>query len=284
MPLLPELSKSDQKPEEISSLRQKMWEIIFEAETKEGKLFDVVLLIMIFLSIILVMLETIPTLDEQWRDMLWLMEWVITIFFTFEYFLRLYCVRKPLNYAKSFFGIIDLIAIIPSYLSFIFPGAHSLMIVRGLRLLRVFRIFKLNNFLQQGNVLIEAFRASRTKISLFIFFVLLMVSIFGSIMFLIEHNVNAGFDSIPRSIYWSIVTLTTVGYGDISPITPLGQFLASVVMITGYAVIAVPTGIMTSAIMEAHHQAKLNTNTCPECHLEGHDNDAIFCRKCGSKL
>lgn len=272
----------DVKPEGFSNFREKLYEIIFEADTFEGKLFDVVLLGMIFLSIIIVMVETIPTLSNEWKHIIHVCEWVITVFFTIEYLLRLYCVYSPVRYAKSFFGMIDLVAILPSYLAILIPGAHSLMIIRGLRLLRVFRIFKLNNFLNQGNIIVRALKDSRTKITVFLFFILLMVSIFGSIMYLIEHNVNEGFDSIPRAIYWSIVTLTTVGYGDIAPMTPFGQFVASLVMITGYAVIAVPTGIVTSAII--HSDKNLKKVICTGCRLGEHEQDASYCRSCGTEL
>lgn len=275
----------ERKPENFSPLREKLHEIIFEAETPEGKLFDIVLLIMIFLSIVIVMIETIPGISQDFKNILFVAEWVITLFFTIEYILRLYCVYNPVKYAKSLFGIIDLISILPSYLVFFFPGAHSLMIVRGLRLLRVFRIFKLDNFLHQGNMILSALKASQPKISVFMFFILLVVCIFGSVMYLVEHNVNEGFDSIPRAIYWCIVTITTVGYGDISPVTSLGQFIASLIMITGYAVIAVPTGIVTSALIHQPQESLYtNTITCPECHLEGHDKTAKHCRACGAKL
>lgn len=273
------------KPENFSPLREKLHEIIFEAETPEGKLFDIVLLVMIFLSIVIVMIETIPGISPDFKQILFVAEWVITLFFTIEYILRLYCVYSPVKYAISLFGIIDLISILPSYLVFFFPGAHSLMIVRGLRLLRVFRIFKLDNFLHQGNMIMSALKASQPKISIFMFFILLVVCIFGSVMYLVEHNVNEGFDSIPRAIYWCIVTITTVGYGDISPVTSFGQFIASLIMITGYAVIAVPTGIVTSALIQQPQESLYaNTITCPECNLEGHDKNAKHCRECGAKL
>jgi voltage-gated potassium channel len=273
------------KPENFSPLREKLHEIIFEAETPEGKLFDIVLLVMIFLSIVIVMIETIPGISRDFKHILFVAEWVITLFFTIEYILRLYCVYSPVKYAKSLFGIIDLISILPSYLVFFFPGAHSFMIVRGLRLLRVFRIFKLDNFLHQGNMIMSALKASQPKISIFMFFILLVVCIFGSVMYLVEHNVNEGFDSIPRAIYWCIVTITTVGYGDISPVTSFGQFIASLIMITGYAVIAVPTGIVTSALIQQPQESLYaNTITCPECNLEGHDKNAKHCRECGAKL
>ena len=278
-------NSTDIKPEGFSDFREKLYEIIFEAETAEGKLFDVVLLIMIFLSIIIVMLETIPDISPNFYQILYTAEWIITIFFTLEYLLRLYCVYNPVRYAKSFFGIIDLVAILPSFLTFIFPAAHTLMIFRGLRLLRVFRIFKLHNFLHQGNLILKALGDSRAKISVFLFFILLMVSIFGSVMYLLEHNVNPGFTSIPKSIYWAIVTITTVGYGDISPVTAFGQLIASLIMIMGYAIIAVPTGIVTSALMKSDTASERDYDIkCTACNIKGHAQDALFCRNCGHEL
>jgi voltage-gated potassium channel len=276
---------TDVKPEGFSNFREKLYEIIFEADTAEGKLFDVVLLIMIFLSIIIVMLETVPDISPEFYKILYTAEWIITIFFTLEYLLRLYCVYNPVRYAKSFFGIIDLVAILPSFLTFIFPAAHTFMMVRGLRLLRVFRIFKLHNFLHQGNIILRALGDSRAKISVFLFFILLMVSIFGSLMYLVEHNVNPGFTSIPKAIYWAIVTITTVGYGDMAPMTAFGQFIASLIMITGYAVIAVPTGIVTSALMKSDTATDRDYDIqCAACNMKGHARDASFCRNCGHEL
>lgn len=272
----------EQKPKNFSPLREKIHEIIFEADTPAGKLFDVVLLVMIFLSIVLLMLETIPSLGKEWTHFFYIMEWVITFFFSIEYILRLYCVYKPVKYAKSFFGIIDIVSILPMYLDFLFPGAHSLLIIRALRLLRIFRIFKLNTFLNQGQFIIDAIKESRPKLTVFMFFVLLSVCIFGSVMYLVEHTENPGFESIPTSIYWAIVTLTTVGYGDISPVTGLGKFIASAIMILGYAVIAVPIGIVTSSLLQS---TKKHTGiSCNNCAKEGHDADAIHCKYCGSKL
>ncbi len=273
-----------QRPPGFSPLRKRLHEIIFEAETPEGRFFDITLLFMIVLSVVVLMLETVPSLQAGWHKEFKILDWTFTVFFTVEYLLRLYCVYSPKKYMVSFFGLIDLASILPSYLSIFFPGTQSLMIVRGLRLLRVFRIFKLENFLDQGNVIVNALRQSRTKISVFLFFVLLLVNIFGSVMYLIEHEVNPGFNSIPRSIYWSIVTITTVGYGDISPITPLGQVIASFIMILGYAIIAVPTGIVTSAVMNAEKTSGISSESCINCGRDGHDVDATFCKHCGHHL
>jgi len=275
--------KWKRKPENFSPFRERLHEIIFEAETPAGKLFDVILLIMILLSILVLMLETIPGQSIETQMNYYMIEWVVTIFFTLEYIFRLYAVYSPRKYALSFFGIIDVLSIIPTYISLFIPGAQSLMIIRSLRLLRVFRIFKLDHFMEQGAVISHAIKISRPKITIFLFFISIVVVIFGSIMYTIEHAHNPSYDSIPRSIYWAIITLTTVGYGDISPTTPLGQGLASIIMILGYAVIAVPTGIVTSALMDAK-KIKNNTICCKNCGEEGHDQDAIFCRLCGEEL
>ena len=270
-------------------LRKKIYEIVFEAETAQGKAFDIVLLISILLSVVIVLLESIPEVRSSYAKSLLFVEGVFSFLFLIEYILRLYSVQKPMKYALSFYGIVDFLSILPALVILFYTNAHSLMILRGLRLLRVFRILKLSRYLSQSQMIINALKASKEKISVFIVFVLIMVTIFGSLIYLIEGNVNEGFDSIPRSIYWSIVTLTTVGYGDISPITPLGQFLASIIMISGYAIIAVPTGIVTGELMNASKQQQSdapehNTNTCPHCLLEGHQLDAKFCRSCGGKL
>lgn len=273
--------KNNGKPANFSPFRERLHEVIFEADTPAGKLFDVVLLVMILLSIVVLMLETVPSLQAEWRDTFLLLEWIITLFFTIEYLLRLYCVYKPLSYATSFFGVIDILSILPMYADFLIPGAHSLLIVRSLRLIRVFRIFKLDIFLNQGNQLVTDLKASRAKIYVFMFFVLLVVCIFGSVMYVIESPTNPGFDSIPTAIYWAIVTITTVGYGDISPMTNLGKFIASIIMVLGYAVIAVPTGIVTSSLM---YQQKHTTKTCLNCSKDGHEPDAVYCKYCGAHL
>jgi len=275
------------KIENFSPLREKMHEIIFEADTPAGKRFDVALLVAIILSIIVVMLESVEEIHENYGTLLYVAEWILTIFFTLEYISRLYCVYRPMKYALSFFGIVDLLAIIPTYLAFFVPQFLGLTTVRALRLLRVFRIFKLGNFMTESKVLATALRASWSKISVFLFTVVILVCIFGSIMYVIEGGANSEqFDSIPRSIYWAIVTLTTVGYGDISPQTPLGQFLASIIMIMGYAIIAVPTGIVSAeAIKEAgRDRIVTNTQACRYCADDSHEDDAKFCKSCGEEL
>jgi len=278
---------STNKKKDPRSVREKLHEVIFEADTKDGKLFDVILLIAILASVIIVILESVPAYHAEYGEFFIVLEWIFTIFFTIEYGLRLYVVYHPIKYAKSFFGMIDLMSILPTYLSLIFVGTQSLMVVRGLRLLRVFRIFKLGNFLVEGQIIITALKASKAKISVFVIFIVIMVSIFGSIMYLVEGSQNPQFDSIPRSIYWAIVTLTTVGYGDISPHTSFGQFIAAIIMISGYAIIAVPTGIVSAEVIQAARKKsklKVSSQSCRFCSQEGHDNDAVHCKYCGAEL
>ncbi len=270
---------------EFSELRAKIHEIIFEADTFTGKLFDVVLLIFILASVAVVMLESVSAYSVDYKSIFVFLELTFTVFFTIEYLLRIYCTYDPKKYITSFFGVIDLLAILPSYLAFFFVGTHALMVVRALRLLRVFRIFKLANFLNQGRVMTSALLASRAKIMVFLLFILLVTVIFGSVMYLIEGDANPAFDSIPRAVYWAIVTLTTVGYGDIAPTTPFGQFIAAFIMIMGYAVIAVPTGIVSSEIIKHEkHKDTLTTQVCNYCSKEGHDKDADYCKYCGGEL
>ena len=267
----------------IEQRRFRLHEIIYESNTKAGKAFDVALLIAIFASIVIVMLDSVLSIHKQHGDLLYKLEWVFTALFTVEYFLRLFSIRKPWSYVFSFLGLIDLIALIPSYLSIFIPGAQALLVFRALRLLRVFRIFKLGTFLTEINFLTTALRGSVRKISIFLLTVLTLTVILGSIMYLLEQKEN-GFSNIPESIYWAIVTITTVGYGDISPVTPTGKFVASVVMLIGYAIIAVPTGIITHDIAMAAKQKKELPESCPSCGREGHEQDALFCKFCGSSL
>ena len=262
--------------------RATLHEIIFEADTPAGKAFDVALLLMITASLVAVSLETVSPYGAEHRRTLRLMEWGFTIAFSIEYGLRLLCVRRPLAYARSFFGIVDVMAILPTYLSVLFPGTQSFLMIRGLRLLRVFRIFKLAQFLGEIDVLRTALRQSRRKITVFVITMLTVVAIMGSLMYLIEGG-EAGFSSIPRGMYWAIVTMTTVGYGDISPQTPLGQILASVVMVMGYGILAVPTGIFSVELLELARRP-VSTQACPSCSAEGHDADAVHCKFCGVRL
>ena len=262
--------------------QHRLHEVIYEADTKSGKLFDIILLICILLSVLLVSLESIVSIDLLYHKYLNIAEWIITILFTIEYVFRILSVPKPYKYIFSFFGIIDLLSTIPKYLSLIFLGTHSLVALKALRLLRIFRILKLTHYVGESNSLIKALHASRAKIFVFIFGVIVLCIIFGTIMYLIESE-ESGFSSIPKSIYWSIVTLTTVGYGDIAPQSPLGQFIASIIMIMGYGIIAVPTGIITAEISKKN-AIDINTQACPYCLTSEHKENAIYCHKCGKSL
>jgi voltage-gated potassium channel len=266
-----------------TSWREKIHEIIYEADTPEGKLFDVILLITIIASILLVMLESVESIDFKYHDYLNIGEWIITIFFSIEYILRIISIKKPLKYIFSFYGIIDLLSTIPMYLTFILVGSHSLVALRALRLLRVFRILKLARYTGASEKLTLAMRASKAKISVFLFFIVIVCIILGTVMYMVEGQEN-GFTNIPKSIYWAIVTLTTVGFGDIAPQTPLGQLIASVIMILGYAVIAIPTGIVSSELTKSTLNEDVNTQSCPNCLKEKHKDNAIYCYNCGSVL
>ena len=262
--------------------RHALHEIIFEADTPAGKLFDILLIVSIVVSVVLVMLDSVSGIRSVYGRQLYVGEWAFTILFTVEYLLRLLCVRRPLAYATSFFGMVDLLAILPTYLSIIIPGSQYLLVIRLLRVLRIFRVLKLVPYLGEARLLVQALQASRRKIIVFLFTVMILVIIFGSLMYLIE-DPDSGFTSIPQSIYWAIVTLTTVGYGDISPQTGLGQFLSSLIMVIGFGMIAVPTGIVTVEMAHSFKR-KVSTQACPECSAEGHDADARHCKYCGAKL
>lgn len=262
--------------------RLKVHEVIFEADTPAGKWFDVLLILAILASVVLVMLDSVGTIQKSYGPILLAGEWFFTILFTIEYILRLASVGRPLAYATSFFGVVDLLAILPTYLSILIPGAQYLLVIRILRVLRIFRILKLVQYLGEARMLTQALRASSRKITVFLIVVLTLVTIFGSLIYLIE-DPKDGYTSIPKSIYWSIVTLTTVGYGDISPKTSLGQLLSALIMIIGYGIIAVPTGIVTVELAQAFKR-QISTQACPECSAEGHDIDAKHCKYCGSRL
>ncbi len=262
--------------------REQWYEIIFEADTRAGKAFDVILLMAILLSVLVVMLETVPDISDEFGPLLVRAEWFFTVLFTLEYIARIVCSHRPMRYVVSFYGIIDLLAILPTYLIFVLPRAQGLSVVRSLRLLRAFRIFKLAHMLSEASALRSAVWASRAKIAVFLAFVVIVVVIVGSAMHLIEDQ-EPGFESIPQSMYWAVVTMTTVGYGDTAPQTPLGKTLAAVIMILGYSMIIVPTGIVSAEL--AHVGAKpLTTQVCPECLAEGHDVDAVHCKYCGGRL
>ncbi len=275
--------------------KAKLHEIIYEADTPEGKLFDVILFIAIIASIALVMLESIRGFDTKYHDFLDISEWIITILFTLEYIARIISVKRPWKYIFSFYGIVDFLSTVPKYISIIFVGTHALVALRALRLLRIFRILKLARYLGASNMLANALKASRAKIMVFLFAVLILCIIFGTLMYLIEGEAS-GFSSIPVSVYWCIVTLTTVGFGDIAPVTPLGQFIAAIIMILGYGIIAVPTGIVSAEYSAQgkstskdsgkpnHPEVHLNSQSCPSCSAERHKDNAKYCYKCGHFL
>ena len=268
-------------PENRSQWRDDLYTIIFEAETPAGKWFDILLIASILASVLAVMLDSVSSINSRHGSLLNLAEWFFTLVFTVEYILRLICVRRPLVYVFSFFGIVDLLAIIPTYVSLFIPGTQYLLVVRILRILRIFRVLKLVQYMGEALLLLRALRASSKKITVFLFTVITLVIVLGSLMYLIEGAQN-GFTSIPRSIYWAIVTLTTVGYGDISPQTNLGQMLAAFIMILGYSIIAVPTGIVTAELSQVSGRSK--TRVCRECNADKHDSDAVFCKYCGTEL
>ena len=257
-------------------------EIIFESDTPAGKAFDVILLIIILLSVFLVILESIPSLQKNYGEKLRVAEWAITIIFTLEYIFRFIIAHKTFRYITSFYGIIDLLAVIPTYLSLFFVGAQGLIVIRGLRLLRVFRILKLTRYTNEGTIILKALKASRIKISVFLFAIMMIILIIGTLMYLVEGE-ESGFTSIPASIYWAIVTLTTVGYGDITPMTSLGKIISGIVMIMGYAIIAVPTGIVTAELASAK-RIRDSQRVCNNCQNEDNDEDANYCKSCGYKL
>ena len=264
--------------------KTKLHEVIYEADTPSGKVFDVVLLIVIIASIILVMLESVEWIDNKYHDFLNISEWIITILFSIEYIARIITVKKPLKYITSFYGVIDLLSTIPKYLSLLFVGSHSLVAFRALRLLRVFRILKLTRYIGASTNFVRALKSSRAKIAVFLSFVVILCIILGTVMYLVESK-ESGFTSIPRSVYWAIVTLTTVGYGDIAPATPLGQLIASLIMIMGYGIIAVPTGIVSSEMTKVNkHEVQTNTQSCSNCLAGNHRDEAQFCHNCGNGL
>lgn len=262
--------------------RDRLHEVIFEADTPAGKLFDVVLICSIVLSVTVVLLDSMVVVRARYGDLLYAAEWFFTILFTIEYILRLISVRWPLKYATSFFGLVDLLAILPTYLSLFLPGSQYLLTIRVLRLLRIFRVFKLTAYVSEAQLITTALQASRRKISVFLFSVVTIVIIIGSTMYVVE-GAESGFVNIPTSIYWAIVTLTTVGYGDLSPQTALGKVIASIVMIIGFSIIAVPTGIVTAELTQAA-KSRVSTQACPSCSLDGHDHDAIYCKYCSAHL
>ena len=270
------------EPAAPESLRLRLRHIIFGTNTTAGRLFDQLLIVTIIASVIAVMLDSVQDIHEQYGNLLYALEWGFTLVFTVEYLVRLWISDRPGRYAFSFYGVVDLLSVLPTYISLIAPGANYLLTIRILRVLRIFRVMRLLSFMSEANFLIRALTRARRKIAVFLFTVLVVMISFGSLMYVIEGPDN-GFTSIPRSIYWAIVTVTTVGYGDITPHTILGQAIAALAMITGYAIIAVPTGIVTAEITSAMHRDRFSRE-CPNCHLHEHENDALHCKRCGEKL
>ncbi|HYD47130.1 MAG TPA: ion transporter [Terriglobales bacterium] len=259
----------------------RLHEIVFEADTAQGKAFDLVVMSSIVLSVLAVMFESVASVRAEYGPQLRATEWAFTALFTIEYLLRLAAVRRPLGYATSFFGIVDLLALLPTYLSLMIPGTQSLLVIRTLRLLRIFRVFKLGRYVGEADVLATALRASRPKIIVFLWSVLTIVVVIGAVMYLIEGEEN-GFTSVPVSVYWAVVTMTTVGYGDIAPRTAVGQILASALMIVGYGIIAIPTGIVSVELANANRA--VSTQVCPSCSNGDNDIDARYCKRCGASL
>lgn len=265
----------------MKTIQKRIYTIIFESDTKAGKTFDVVLLATILMSIVLVMLDSVESIHLEYYRLLKSLEWVITVIFTIEYIARICVVERPRKYILSIYGLIDILAILPSYLGLFFGVGQSLLVIRILRFMRIFRIFKLSRYTRAGRLLASSLWSSKEKIMVFIVFVFTMSTVIGTLMYLIEGD-DSGFTDIPTSIYWAIVTLTTVGYGDLSPVTGFGQFLASFVMILGYSIIAVPTGIVTATFIRKRDV--MNSQVCRNCLYDLHDDDAHYCKKCGTSL
>ncbi len=267
----------------LSAWRESLNTIIFGSETRMGRAFDVVLSVCILLSVSVVMMGSVESFQKQFPQVLAVLEWIFTTLFTIEYALRLISVRRPWLYFKSFFGLVDLLSILPTYLTLLIPGAHYMLVIRILRLLRIFRILKLSEYMQEAQMLMTALGNSSRKILVFLFAVLMIVVVFGSLMYAVESN-EAGFTSVPTSVYWAIVTVTTVGYGDIAPQTIVGQMIAATLMITGYGIIAVPTGIYSAELYKTYSADKIRNDACPNCGKTGHDVDADYCKYCGHQL
>lgn len=276
-------SKAKSDKAKLAGLRLQLYEIVFESDTRSGRMYDILLLICIVAGVVVVALESVSTLPDSLDAWFLGLEWFFTIIFTFDYFVRVWIVPNKRKYIFSFFGIIDLLSILPTYLGLLFVGAQSLMVIRSIRLLRIFRIFKLTRYVGEGQNLARALNSSKHKIIVFLVTILTSVIITGTLMYLVEGPVH-GFTSIPKSIYWAIVTMTTVGYGDIAPQTAIGQTLASFIMILGYGIIAVPTGIVSAEMVYQKNKEKITTQVCPYCLKEGHDVDAIHCKYCGGRL
>jgi voltage-gated potassium channel len=268
----------------LSPLRERLWRVIFQSDTRAGRFFDIALLGIIAASVTVVMLESVDSLRARHATTFRVAEWAFTILFTVEYLLRLWVVRRPGRYARSFFGVVDLLAFLPTYLELFLAGSHYLMVLRVLRMLRMFRVLKMAHHMGEAGVLINALVASRAKISVFLFSVLALVCVEGTLMYLLEHSVNTGFRNIPQSIYWAIVTITTVGYGDVAPVTALGKLMACVIMLTGFAILAVPTGVVTAELGREMSRRRRLHRHCSACGWDDHDARALFCQQCGVRL
>lgn len=269
------------KPSE--GLRARLYTVIFEADTRAGRIFDLALIVAILASVAVVVLDSVQAVSSRHGDVLGALEWFFTLLFTAEYAARLYCVRRPLRYATSFFGAIDFLSVLPTYLAMLMPGAHVLLDVRILRLLRIFRILKLTSYVEEYGMLTRALLASRRKILIFLSVVMMVVLLLGTVMYVVEGPGN-GFTSIPTSVYWAITAITTVGFGDIVPKTDIGRAISSIMMLLGWGILAVPTGIISSEMTMQSRLFRTTTRTCPECLSEGHDTDAKFCKDCGAPL
>ncbi|MCG9697073.1 ion transporter [Shewanella sp. Isolate11] len=268
--------------ENSETTRQKLRVIIFGTDTKAGRYFDISLIVCIVLSVALVFIDTVDSIHQQYGEWIRVAEWFFTLIFTIEYLLRLYCSAQPVQYARSFYGVVDLLSILPSYLALVFPGANFTLVIRVLRLFRIFRVLKLLRYLSEGNILLRAMMQSSRKVFLFFFSVSLIVMVLSAVMYVVEGPEN-GFSSMPKSIYWTIVTITTVGYGDITPQTTLGQGIAALTMLIGYSIIAIPTGILTAEISQEIVRKK-DLRRCSNCLKMGHESNAVYCDKCGSEL
>jgi voltage-gated potassium channel len=277
------MSGDEETKPEGGALRERLWRIIFLSDTRAGQVFDIVLLVLIGASVMTVMLESVPSMREGHHVIFWKIEWFFTAVFTLEYIARLAVVRKKRKYVLSFFGIVDLVSILPTYIAIFLTGSQYLMVIRILRLLRMFRVLKMANYFGQANVLINALRSSAPKVAVFLFGILSLVTIEGTLMYLIEGGINPGFSSIPQSVYWGIVTITTVGYGDVAPVTVAGKFVASLIMLSGFSIIAVPAGIVTAEVGRMM-RVRIDSRICGQCGWKGHDPAANYCKYCGNKL
>ncbi len=264
-------------------LRTRLFQIIFESSTPLGKGFDIALALLILLSVTVVLLDSVETYHQRYGDYFYYAEWVVTALFTLEIGLRIYCLEKPIQYLKSFYGVIDVLAVLPTWLALVLPGAQTLVVIRLLRTLRLFRVLEMMSLVGQGKLLVDAMKRSRGQIMLFLFSVMMLVTIFSSIIYLIE-PAEAGFTSIPKAIYWGIVTLTTVGYGDITPVTPLGQFISIMIMLTGYSIIALPVGVFSAEVIQTLRNERYSDEACPGCGKHQHERDARYCKFCGTWL